>query len=267
MTTKILALLSAGLAILAAATAGPSSSPFGQGYINTPAGEESLILSPPPPAAGSAALARDEEAQRAALALQGTPRWDLARRDADLFLPTATGTMTCAAGINISAENTPLTHALLRRAAADLGMSTGAIKRHYMRQRPFMVNNQPICTPEAESVLRRDGSYPSGHAAIGYGWGLLLAELLPNRANQLVARGRAFADSRRVCNVHWLSDTEEGRNAGAAVVARLHAIPAFQNDMRAAARELARAASRPGALPDCAAEAAALALTNGTPAP
>jgi acid phosphatase (class A) len=106
-------------------------------------------------------------------------------------------------------------------------------------------------------MLRKDGSYPSGHSAIGYGWGLILAELFPDRASRLVARGRAFGDSRRVCNVHWLSDVEEGRIAAAATVARLHADAYFRKDLDAARAELA------GAKPvtrDCAAEAAALAL-------
>ena len=120
-----------------------------------------------------------------------------------------------------------------------------------------MVDGQPSCTPEQEPLLRRDGSYPSGHSAIGYGWGLILAELLPDRAAQLVARGRAYGDSRRICHVHWLSDVEEGRIVGAATVARLHGDPRFRQDLEAARIELARVHVPPTG---CDAEAAALAL-------
>jgi len=137
-------------------------------------------------------------------------------------------------------------------------LSTTSVKRKYQRARPFMVNGQPNCTPELESVLRHDGSYPSGHAALGFGWGLILAELVPDRATHLVARGRAFADSRRICNVHWLSDVEEGSLAGTATVARLHADPSFQADMAAAKAELAASKTLPSASA-CAKEAAALA--------
>lgn len=94
-------------------------------------------------------------------------------------------------------------------------------------------------------MLAKDGSYPSGHAAIGFGWGLILAELLPGRATQVTARGREFADSRRVCNVHWLSDVEAGQVVAAATVARLHAEPAFRKDMDAARKELRRARAAP----------------------
>ena len=231
------------------------------GYLKAGTAPDSLVIVPPPPAEGSAALARDVEASQAGLKLHGTARWDLATTDADLFSPKAVDTFSCAAGIAIGAAETPRLNQLMRRSLTDLALSTGASKRKYMRPRPFTVNKQAICTPADEAVLRSDGSYPSGHSAIGYGWGLILAEVLPDRAAQLVARGRAFADSRRVCNVHWLSDTEEGRVMGSAIVARLHADPAFTADLEAAKAE-ARAAAAAGKGPtrDCAKEAAALAL-------
>ena len=73
------------------------------------------------------------------------------------------------------------------------------------------------------------------------------------------ARGRAFGDSRRICNVHWLSDIEEGRVVASAVVARMNAEPAFQADLAAARAEVAALKDRnPGTT--CDAEAALLAL-------
>ena len=141
----------------------------------------------------------------------------------------------------------------------DLGGSTAEVKKRYMRQRPFMVNGQPMCTPDWDKVLRRDGSYPSGHSAIGYGFGLILAEVMPERAAKLVARGRAMGDSRRICNVHWLSDIEEGRVLASATVMRLNADPAFAADLAAARKEVAAQQSKSAeAAPDCAQEAAAL---------
>ncbi len=233
-----------------------AASSLGQGYLGVAKLPEGLAMIPPPPAPGSAAEARDLEAQKAALALHGTPRWDLATQDAEIFNAEGSGALSCAAGFAISAKATPALDKLLRRAASDLGQSTGSVKRKYMRARPFTVNNQPQCTPAWDAVLRKDGSYPSGHSAIGYGWGLILAELVPDRAAPLVARGRAFGDSRRICNVHYLSDTEEGRVAATAVVARLHSEPAFQKDMAAAKKDVAKAGPPTR---DCAKEAAALA--------
>jgi acid phosphatase (class A) len=229
------------------------------GYLPRGTVPNSLLLNPAPPAPGSAAEARDLDGAKAAIAIQGSPRWALATRDAELLTPGATGAFSCAAGLAIGPQTTPKVHALMRRVLIDLAASTGPTKRKYMRQRPFMVNGQPTCTPEAEAVLRRDGSYPSGHSALGYGWGLILAEVNPDRAAELVARGRAYGDSRRICNVHWLSDIEEGRMVASAVVARLNAEPAFRADLDAARAEVAALTERnPGR--DCAAEATLLVL-------
>lgn len=240
----------------AGAMEAPARTMLGNPYLKDWPPAESIALSPPPPAPESVAEARDVMASQAALALRGSPRWALATSDADLMPGRTAAAFACAAGVALGPTATPRTDRLLLRAMADLGKSTSIIKRAYQRPRPFMVNGQPTCTPDFESYLRKDGSYPSGHSAIGYGTGLILAQLIPDRAAQLVARGRAFGDSRRVCNVHWLSDTEEGRISAAATVARLNAEPAFVADLAAARKELRAARSAPQ---NCAAEAAALA--------
>jgi acid phosphatase (class A) len=232
---------------------------LGAGYLTPNMVPDSLLLLPLPPATGSAGEARDVESSKAALAIRGSARWDLATTDAELFAPTSTAAMSCAAGFAIGEKETPVIQKLLRRVTADLGLSGYAAKNKYKRARPFMVNDQPSCTPDWESKLRLDGSYPSGHSAIGYGWGLILAEIVPDHAAQLVARGRAFGDSRRICNVHWLSDVEEGRVTATAAVARLHAEPAFLSDVAAAKAEFASLKAQPPQR-DCGAEAAALAL-------
>ena len=258
----VLAMLTGG-AVLAqqAAPAKPAVSRLAKGYLPPAPIPDIVTISPAPPAAGSATEARDLDAARAAVALRGGPRWTLAQRDADLFGPAATGALSCAAGVAIVPATTPRLDTLLRRSATDLGLSGYAIKRSYQRARPFMANGAPSCTPDWEPMLRKDGSYPSGHSAIGYGWSLILAQLLPQRAAILVARGRAFGDSRRVCNVHWLSDVEEGRISAAMTVARLNAERGFRKDFAAARRELRRNLRKGAATPaDCAAEAQALDL-------
>ena len=122
------------------------------------------------------------------------------------------------------------------------------------------MNKEPTCTPEDEKVLKTNGSYPSGHAALGWAWALILTEISPDQTDAILARGRAFGESRVVCNVHWESDVIEGRFMGAGTVARLHADPAFRADLEAAKTELAAVRAK-GLKPllDCAAEAAAMA--------
>jgi acid phosphatase (class A) len=183
-------------------------------------------------------MARDEEGNRSALAMHGTPRWEMAINDAVLSFPAAAQTYSCALNLPISAERTPKLIALLRRTLAIAGGATYDAKQKYQRARPFMSNGKPICTPDREAALRGDGSYPSGHSSAGWAFGLVLSQVSPEHTDALVARGRAFGQSRLVCNVHWPSDVEEGRMVGSAVVARLNAEAAFRDDVAAARAEV-----------------------------
>jgi acid phosphatase (class A) len=229
------------------------------GYLPPAELPNSLTLLPPPPATGSAAFVLDEEIARGSATWQGTSRWALAISDADLRFPHAAGTFSCALNLPITEEHTPYLYQLLRRTLTDVGLSTYAAKNHYQRERPFMANMGPICTPDERAGLEKDGSYPSGHTAIGWAWALILTEIAPDQADTLLARGAVFGDSRSVCNVHWHSDVTQGRIMGAATVARLHADPAFRADLKRARKEL-EAARAKGAMParNCADEAKAM---------
>jgi acid phosphatase (class A) len=124
----------------------------------------------------------------------------------------------------------------------------------------IMVDGGSTCTPAEEAALSKDGFYPSGHTAVGWGWALILVEAAPERADAILARGRAFGQSRVECNAHWLSDTDEARVMASGVVARLHDESAFRDDLAASRSEItaARAAGLSPAR-DCAKEAAQLA--------
>jgi len=230
------------------------------GYLQEESLPDSLELIPPPPAGGSAAFALDEEVSQKSLSLQGTPRWDLATEDANLMFPRAAGTFSCALGASINEKDTPHLYMLLRRTLADAGLSTYTAKNHYQRTRPFVVNKKLTCTPDEEAHLMKDGSYPSGHTAIGWAWALILSEIAPDRANMILDRGRAFGESRVVCNVHWYSDVVAGRLMGAAAVARLHADPGFRAELEAAKAEFAELQAKGvGPTRDCGLEREALA--------
>jgi acid phosphatase (class A) len=219
------------------------------GYLPSETLPNSLALIPPPPGVGSAALALDRAFSKNGLSLRGTPRWTLAAEDADLSFPNAAGTFSCALNAPITEKDTPHLYMVLRRSLADAGLSTYAAKDQYKRIRPFAVNKEPICTPNDEPKLLKDGSYPSGHTAVGWAWALILSEVAPDRSDAVLARGRAFGQSRVVCNVHWESDVIEGRFMGAAAVARLHADPAFLADLKAGEVEL-KVCSRKGSQTD-----------------
>ena len=231
-----------------------------QGYLPTDDLVESVAFVPPPPEPGSARQALDDAIAERTLTLRGSARWELATQDAHLGFPAAADAFSCTLGIGINEQDTPALYMLLRRTLADVGLATYSAKNAYQRKRPFMLNDAPTCTPDEEEMLRHDGSYPSGHTAIGWGWGLILSQLDPENGEALVARGRSFGESRNVCNVHWHSDVVAGRMVAAAAVAKLQTNAEFRGAMQAAAADIASARER-GLRPnrDCDAEAAALA--------
>lgn len=239
----------------------PEKSSSIQGYLPTEVLPNSLALLPPPPAEGSASFALDEAVSQNSRSLRGTPRWDLATEDANLKFPQAAAAFSCTLNAPITEQDTPQLYTLLQRTLEDAHRSTSAAKNHYKRTRPFVVNNEPTCMPSDESHLRNNGSYPSGHTTIGWAWALILSEVAPEQADAILARGRAFGQSRVICNAHWQSDVIEGRFMGAATVARLHSDPEFRAAILAAQAELAAVRAKglkPGR--DCEAEAKALAL-------
>lgn len=229
------------------------------GYLQPAQLPDTAKLLPPPPAPGSAAQAADEALYKAVSKLQGTPRWALAARDADLTFPTAAAVFSCALGITISKEATPHLNMLLRRVRMDSSRANDKPKDLYKRQRPFMATREPSCAPKDEPRQKPD-AYPSGHASIGWAWALTLAEIAPDRADAILARGYAYGMSRVICRAHWGSDLDAGRVVGAATVARMHSDPVYVAQMAEAKKEIdaARAAAvEPPA--HCAAEAQALA--------
>jgi acid phosphatase (class A) len=231
-----------------------------RGYLERKDLPNSSKLLPKPPAEGSAEQAADIAAYLETRALRDTPRWSLAAADANLRYPKAADTFACALDLPVSAERMPHLTMLLRRSLTDAGLATYAAKDTYNRARPFVALKEATCTPAEEAALAKDGSYPSGHAALGWAWALVLTELAPERTDALLARGFAFGQSRVVCGVHWQSDVNAGRTVGAGVVARLHADPVFRAQAAAAQAEIADARAKGlRAERDCAAEAAALA--------
>ena len=231
------------------------------GYLKPPEVLDAIAVVAPPPKPGSAAQAADDEAYRAAVAAKDSPRWRQAVLDAEeRNIHKALQNFSCALGVDITERDTPHLLMLARRSMTDIGVAYDKGKDHYSRTRPYAVHNGPSCTPGYTSTgpeARR--SYPSGHAAVGWGLSLVLVETAPDRATQLARRGREFAQSRVACGVHWQSDVDAGRDVGAAVVAQLHGNEQFLTQLAQARKEVATARAA-GARPtaDCAAEAAAL---------
>jgi acid phosphatase (class A) len=97
--------------------------------------------------------------------------------------------------------------------------------------------------------LRPRESYPSGHSVNGYAAALLLAEVIPQRRQALLARGIRYGTNRVVCGVHHPSDVLEGRLLAIAYLAALKQNADFQRDLACAVREQEIASGGTGQLP------------------
>ncbi|MGP1609909.1 MAG: acid phosphatase, partial [Burkholderiales bacterium] len=187
------------------------------GYLSAAEMPDSVKLLPPPPAVGSADYAADIATSKLR-EQRGTPRWEQAAADAELGFPQAANIFSCAMKLPVSEQVTPRLYGLLRRTRTDAAVVSDSAKDLYKRTRPFMQNHEPMCTPDKRESLSKNGSYPSGHTSIGWAWALIMAELAPEQADAILARGRSYGESRLICNVHWQSDVVQARFMGASVV-------------------------------------------------
>jgi len=244
------------LLFVGAATANepPSNNPYGRldlyqypgrdfdPFLSLDSVPDSVFLLPPPPQEGEGEFAADIAAYEAGQALRGTPRWEQAKKDADIS-PQAIGQhFALSFGFELTPQTTPVTYSLIARAAATLGWyAVIKAKKHYQKPRPFMVYETRSCHPlEEEADLRASGSYPSGHTAYGWGVALILAEISPERQNDILKRGFEFGQSRIICAAHWQSDVTAGYTIAAATVAKLHTDPGFIRQLAAAKHEIAQ---------------------------
>jgi acid phosphatase (class A) len=236
------------------------------GYLKPEERPDSVALLPPPPSRGSHEAAADLASYAQMKALEGSARWQAAHDDASLKFPEAANHYACALGFSVDPETTPHLYTLLHRTIVDAGQSTYPAKQKYNRKRPFEDTGDASCVPEDEQMLRNNASYPSGHASLGFVWGEVLAEVVPDRAAELRERGYQFGQSRVVCRLHYQSDVDGGRAVGAAVMPALRANAAYRADVAAAKLEAQQArAHGKGPGKDCAAEAAALRVTASQP--
>jgi acid phosphatase (class A) len=205
------------------------------GYIGKSSFDVSSVLTPAPQPESDRYEA-DRRIFASTRSLQGSQRWSMAINDVQTRPDDMARDFSCAAGRPLSSRLTPHLIALMTRAAADTGAETGIAKRHFKRLRPFQIDPGPIC--QAESDLADSYDYPSGHTTLGWTWATILAELLPDRATAILARGRAYGESRVVCGAHNASAVEAGRLSAAATLSVVRASPAYQADFRAVRREL-----------------------------
>ncbi len=229
-----------------------------QGYLDAASAPDTTVILPHAPVKGTARYEADRKIFLRTRKLKGSARWAMAVNDDDYFDPAVAKDFTCALGVTINPTDEPHLTALITRMGTDLGHAGSAAKNFNKRKRPFLIDKGATCVPITPEFAK-SYDYPSGHSTYSWGLGLVLAEIAPDRATQVLARARAYGESRVVCGVHNASAVDAGRTEASIVIAALHSSSEFRADLDAARTELAAARAKATPPADCDAENALVA--------
>ena len=200
-----------------------------------------MVFLPGPPDSTSVAFMNDVARYYWGKGMRHDPeRAAQATRDAVYGLETILTEFEEAFGMKVTKDDTTEIYKVLLEGTATCDSICTRPKREYMRRRPFMVFNEPTLYPEDEPALRLNGSFPSGHTLLGWSSALLMMEINPNRATEIMARGYRYGENRLVVGAHWQSDTDAARLAASVAYARLHTSERFLEQMRKAREEFQR---------------------------
>lgn len=216
------------LVLLALLGAAPASA----GLLD-PAGYDASKFLPPPPQADSAVTQGELAELRAITTSASAERRAFAARDARDETPDI---FNGVIGFDIATK--PQTHKLLQMVAEEEEGDTKTAKAFFHRDRPYSVDaSLQTCTPVKPG--KAVNSYPSGHATLAFSMGIVLAQVLPSRSQEILARSREYAENRLVCGVHYRSDIVAGQQFGTVLALRLMENAAFKSQMDLAMTELA----------------------------
>ena len=197
-----------------------------------------LQIMPAPPSFESAEFANDVVRYGWGKQQRLDPeRLDMAVADAEWFDHTKVYLRwKDAFGLEISPAETPEIWKLLEASLATTDPMNHETKDFYLRQRPFERFGDDMPTDEEEKVRGR-GSYLSGHCMCGWVISLVLAQVAPERANQLFIRGLEYGDSRVIVGAHWQSDIDASLTAGSIGFCALQGCEEFVAQMKKAQQE------------------------------
>jgi acid phosphatase (class A) len=190
------------------------------------------ILLPEPPAADSAAVREELTELHRVEQTRTAEQIAQAREDEneeDIFI------FKTVLGNSFTPEAFPVTAALGGHMKNEQSVVGAELKHSFARRRPYQVDPtlHPVC-----AMKSMPDSYPSGHALTGYLEALTLADLLPEKRSEILARADEYAYNRIVCGVHYPSDLEASRRLAYAVFGYILSTPKFRQDTAAAEVEL-----------------------------
>jgi acid phosphatase (class A) len=233
-TVGLAALLTTGAAHLADAQPKPAK-PVAVSKFLGPEEMDPVLLLPPPPAE-SAPGSVEGRAELHRIAAVRTPgRLAQAKHDDEVEDVRSIGNVL---GPAFDLERLPATAKLFADLHNEDSVAVKRAKAYFKRERPFHADPALDVCDDGHDV---QNSYPSGHATMGYSSATVLAQLIPAKAQTILARASDYAESRLICGVHYRGDVDASQVLAGVLVARLMAKPAFIAEVEAARAELTAA--------------------------
>lgn len=202
-------------------------------------------LLPPPPKDGSEMQQQEMNEVKHLIQTRTKERFDQAHWDASHEDPTPWQTVI---GAGFDLKKLPATAKLLADVLNDQTVATSMAKDYFKRKFPVAAAmpgdsyTQWTCDDaDRKPESRPLRSYPSGHATMGYTFGVVLASLIPEKAQLILARSADYAYSREVCGDHYHSDVEAGHVLGTAIGTLSLHNEVLKPEIEAARQELRRA--------------------------
>lgn len=128
----------------------------------------------------------------------------------------------------------PAVTAFFDRIVATEAAVVDPAKDFWKRPRPHMLDSR------IEPIVKRStsGSWPSGHTTLGTLMGITLANMVPEKRAEIMARAWHYGDNRIVAGIHYPSDVEMGRIAGSVISQQISQQQDFQQQYAQATQEL-----------------------------
>ncbi|MEW5907261.1 MAG: phosphatase PAP2 family protein [Elusimicrobiota bacterium] len=126
-------------------------------------------------------------------------------------------------------DQAPEVKAFFKNVEKDSTAAHRYVKEIYRRDRPFVRDARVTpCLPRVKGY-----AYPSGHTTMARLFARVLADLVPSRSAEFMARADQAALNRLIGGVHHPTDLEAGKALADALYAELRALPSFNSDMNA----------------------------------
>ena len=224
---KKYASLAAGLLLLVIGSAAQAED--AKPFVTNKDVDLTMILPPPP--ANDSAQTKAELGEVLMLQVTRTPEMEArAVADAEENVWRFADVM----GPNFNKEKLPKFSAFFDRVVETEGAVVDPAKDVWKRPRPHQLSD--LVKPAVK--LSSSGSWPSGHATVGTMMGIILADMVPEKRAEIMARAAEYAHNRVVGGIHYPSDVEMGRISGSVIAAVLLNRDDFKAEYEVAKAEL-----------------------------